>query len=247
MRINVYALSAAVIALSSLFLPWLSHSSTFFQSTTIVGAMSYSYSPFEECASMVVLNGSSMSLLARYGPDYWSPSPHYFSISMNELSMLFVFSFVVALLYVYAVALMTQASFASGSWSGTGKRISIVASNLSFLCIFLYLTSVVWRLDLSSMFSFGFQHGGWWSMRNSVGVNVFYLDVGFWIAILGTVSAFISWLHPWFIDINTGVGVRKVDALKRWLPVSEWEKIVVIATVSFLAVFLFVIFYLPLP
>jgi hypothetical protein len=58
--------------------------------------------------------------------------------------------------------------------------------------------------------------------------------------------AFASWLHPKFINVDTKIKPGLDHALKWWLPVAEWEKSAVIATASFLAVFIFAIFYLPL-
>jgi hypothetical protein len=39
---------------------------------------------------------------------------------------------------------------------------------------------------------------------------------------------------------------RKFDAFKRWLPVSEWGKILTVLVSSFLPIFIFIILYLPL-
>jgi len=86
--------------------------------------------------------------------------------------------------------------------------------------------------------------GGWATMMKQNGVIAVCLNVGFWLAILGSVAAYVSWLHPKFIRIETNIWTGKIEAFKRFLPVSEWQKIAVVATSSFLVILIFTIIYL---
>jgi hypothetical protein len=154
--------------------------------------------------------------------------------------------FASTLIYVFALILMGHAVFASGSWEKTGRKISIVGSNLLFVGVFLYLSCLFWRIDISMLAPSG-GHGGWWILRNTPGINPYYLDAGFWTALFGTILSYVAWLKPQFVSLNFGLKTEECGGFKRWFTVSEWEKPTIVATSSFLMIFVFAALYLLLP
>jgi hypothetical protein len=242
MKINIYALLAASVFLLSLFFPWLSYSFSAFGSQPLLNVFSVNYSPFRETASAVVYNSTSFQTLGYYGPESWSPKPFLDRPLWTTLNTYFLSVTAVALLFIFAAALMIHVSFASGSWNGVGRKIAIAASNLSFLMIFLYLIIVCRYIEIGGQALNGGQNG--WLLARQTQSFVPFLDIGFWLAILGSVAAYVSWLHPKFIHIETKIWNGKIEALKRLLPVSEWQKTAVVATSSFLIIFVFTIIYL---
>ena len=238
MKINICALLAASIALLSLFYPWLSYScSSLAHEQSFLNVFLVTYSPFRETGSCVVFSTTSFQtldyVLGSYSPKPFLDRPLLTTMNMYPLSVT-----VVASLFIFAAALMIHVSFASGSWNRAGRKIAIATSNLSFLTIFLYLIVVCRYIDSGQ--------NRWVLTRTTTQSFVPFLDIGFWLAILGTIAAYASWLHPTFINLEAKAMVGKFDAFKRWLPVSEWGKILTIVVSSFLPIFVFLIFYLPL-
>jgi hypothetical protein len=240
MEINIYAFAAAALTLTSLFLPWLSFAATVFPGPGILGLMSWAYTPFQVSGSWVVWNTSSFSAVSIVQQEVFRESVRpilYRQPFWSTENVHLVAIFTTSMLYLSTIVLLIHASFAAGSWSGTGRKIALGSSNLSFLSIFLYVMLNCWYLDEG-------KGGGWATMVKQNGVIAVYLNVGFWLAILGSVAAYVSWLHPKFIRIETKIWTGKIEAFKRSLPVSEWQKIAVIATSSFLVIFVFAIIYL---
>ena len=244
MKINICALLAASIALVSLFYPWLSFSSSGLNSSqSFLNVFLMTYSPLRETGSCIVFSTTSSQTLG-YDLESYSPKP-FLDRSWVTVDMYFLSVTVLASLFIFAAALMIHVSFASGSWSRVGRKIAIATSNLSFLTIFLYLLVVCRFIEIGGQDLNGGQNG--WVLARTMGQSfVPFLDIGFWLAILGTMAAYASWLHPTFISLGTKAMVGKFDAFKRWLPVTEWGKILTILVSSFLPIFIFLIFYLPL-
>ena len=242
MRINVFALLAAAVMISALFLPWVStgfagigQSSSGRQLEAIVAFFSSKFSPFQDVVGFSFINATTNSVIARaestVAPQIiflslQDVTPSWF-LAWTPIQVYLFFNF----LYLFAVGLMTLASFANDSWSKVGRRTSIAASNLLFVTIFIYI-----------LFFFYFV-----TARAPAPPHSFmYLDVGFWIAIFGAALAFVSWLHPKLITINIKLKTETFNRVKHWLPAGEWEKAAVMAVAAFLAVFIFAIIYLPL-
>ncbi len=238
MKINIYALVAAALMLVSLFLPWVSYSQTIALSSAFMGIMSVAYTPFQMNGDYTVWNTSSNLIAARYVfHSRIQPTWYMLNVWITPQGYL-VNSFLVSMLCLLAIILLMHVSFASGSWSETGRRIAMTGSNLAFLGIFIYVMLSFWSI------SSGKSNGMADWMRN--GGIAFYLNSGFWLAIFGSLAAYISWVQPKFICIETRVRTGRIEAFKRLLPVSEWQKTAVIAVSSFLVIFIFAIVHLLL-
>ena len=226
MKINIYALAAAALTLISLFLPWLSFVAAI-PGLGFFGVLSWAHTPFQVSGSWVAWNTSSVSVVRE----------EVFRESVRPIFARERAIFIASMLFLSAIVLLIHASFAAGSWSGTGRKVALASSNLSFLSIFIYVMLNCWFFDEG-------KSGGWATMMKQNGVIAVCLNVGFWLAILGSVAAYVSWLHPKFIRIETNIWTGKIEAFKRFLPVSEWQKIAVVATSSFLIILIFTILYL---
>lgn len=236
MRVNIIALIAVTVAIIALFLPWLSLNHVGFANYTFLEG--WSFSPFQSSFGSIWLNASTNSVVSNSGTMTCQPKPLFRYAGGYLIQTPELFMFLVTLLYLFATGLMIQTSFATDSWSKTGKRVSVAASNLLFLSIFLYTLSVG-SFMLTNFLGLGYPIP---SVNSTL-----YLDLGFWVAIFGAGLAFASWLHPKFIAVNIQPYSKVASTFRRWLPVAEWEKSAVMAVVSFLAVLIFAIVYIPLP
>jgi len=231
MRINVIALIAVAFTIVALFLPWLAGYQVKMLNFDFID--SFNLSPFQWSVNSVLLSTGHME---NVGAGTWQPKPLFQSTDWYLAQAPLTFSFLVSLLYLFAIGLMVQSSFVTDSWSKTGSRVSIAASNLLFLSIFMYTLSAPWAL-----------FAGVWSWGSLPPNSVWCLSLGFWLAIFGTGLAFASWLRPKFITVSIQPNSRVANLFRRWLPVADWQKAAVMTVASFLAVFIFTIIYLPIP
>jgi len=224
-RINITALIAVAFAIVALFLPWLAYELAKPMDFGFID--SYNYSPFRWGVNLVRLDIGHITSLVNGN---YLPKPN---LEWGWYTPgVFTFSF--SLLYLFAVVLLIQASFTPDSWSKAERRVSIAASNLLFLSVLLYTLLTP---------SASFATWTWWVL-GSAGSYIWYLDLGFWLAIVGAIFAYASWVHPKHITLDIKIGSETFSRFRHWMPVGEWEKSATMALASFFVVVVFAMLYL---
>jgi len=245
MQLNLYGILSVALAISSLFLPWVS---SYLSRVSIYGMIVHSMdiAPHirTDRSGFCLPNCSSFSF--SYDADWkWMPWPRI--CSSWYLSDIFLGLLVAAfLIYAYSICLTIHGTFANGSWGRAGKKSLMVTSFLSLSSILLYLGSLLAYLNIS--YEISPFNNGLFVYEGIMGEAKFtYFNIGFLVALLGTLLAFLSWLRPKFVNLTTGTRIEGYDKLRDFLSIPEKEKLMAIFLSSFLVVLLFTIFYFILP
>jgi hypothetical protein len=192
-QLNLYGILSVSLAISSLFLPWVSS----YLSYVSIGGMSvYSMdiAPhiWSDKGGFCLPNCSSFSF--RYDTDWkWMPWPIIYSSwdLSRTLLVLLVTSFII---YLYSICLTIHGTFANGNWGRAGKQSLIVTSFLSLSSILLYLGSLLAYLNISYRIS-PFNNGLFVYGSGMGEAKLTYFNIGLLVALLGTLPAFLSWLR----------------------------------------------------
>ena len=233
MRINILSLLSAVVALSSLFLPWTTILSTW-QIGPATQLWSTDFAPFLiKIGGTTFYNGSLKSwdvievfpfvdLLPYWGG--WIQEAGAPTYLPGVLGVAAVFP------YVYSICLAALGSFANGGRSKAGKKALVASAVLSFFSVVLYSCATSLHMSVGED-----------------GVRMVYSNVGLFVAVLGFVLTFVSLLRPKFINVQAGFKEKKFDEFKRRLAFSENGKMKAMFLVSFLVTLMFAIFCFVLP
>lgn len=241
MQLNLYGILSVALALSSIFLPWVSSSYSF---VCIYGmavcSMDVAPHVWSTRSSFCPTNCSSFSL--SYDTDWkWMPWPRMYSrwSLFDTLKILLVAAF---LIYTHSICLTIHGIFANGSWGRVGRQTMMVGGLLFLSSILLYLISLFMFLDIH----LGIENG--LSIKSGIAIARFtYFNIGLLVALLSTLLTFLSCIRPRFVNLSTGISIEGYDKLRDFFSIPEKEKLLAIFLSSFLVVLLFTIFYFILP
>lgn len=242
MQLNLYGILSVALALSSIFLPWISFSSVVVCMQGM-GSSSRDISPLQISRTSAFCPANDTSFSFDYSIQWmpWPIIPSTWGL-LDILHILLVASF---LTHAYSICLIIHSAFANGSWSKASRRTLIVASFLSLSTILLCLTTLLTYLDVHFRVS-PFRNG--LSIIGEMAIaKLTYFNIGLLMALLSTLLAFLSWLRPRFVNLSTGIRIEGCDKLRDLLSIPEKEKLLAIFLSSFLVVLLFTIFYFILP
>jgi len=248
MQINIYGLIGVVLALSSLFIPWTSLSVVIgdclvypqmgiltLDSTPLLTYMNERFYPmYCNCTLSKSYPYTTPLISSDVWFGRWLTSDNWENrVGLQGLTNYLCIAALLA--FTYSICLGALGFLANGSWSRAGRKSLQIASFLSLSCTVLYLISISWRANL--IFEAGFltprfqNFGDFYVIASTV-----YLNLGFVLALSSVASFFTSWMRPKFISLEANVRTPICDKVKRWLAISEKEKLATLFLASLLPV-----------
>jgi hypothetical protein len=260
MQVNLYALFGAVLALSSLFLPWISGSTVMACSTSLT-SLSLSVSPIFSNENVVVFDLRNVTLASSgsFG-SFIAPSSTYFwyfegladslvHLSWSPWFTVTFLNFVSFLLLLYSVFLISLCSFANGTWKKQGRRFLKACSLTLIMSIALQsLTFIVlYNRDYAAkIFGINIAYLGKPLIEDQFGANVMYFGIGFYLSVASVLVVLISWLRPKLVNVPLR-STSENGRFNHWFEISDREKSLAITFWSLLPLIIFSIIFYVLP
>lgn len=260
MQVNLYALFSAVLALSSLFLPWISGSTVTAYHTGLT-SLSFAVSPIFSNGNVAVFDLRNVTLAHSGSFGSWiAPSSTYSwyfegladSLVHSSWSPWFIVTFsnfVSFLLLLYSLCLISLCSFANGTWKKQGRRFLKACSITLIMSIALQSLTLIALYDsyyAAKIFGLNIDYLGKPQMEDQFGANLMYFDIGFYLSVASVLVVLISWLRPKLVNVPLR-NTSKNGRLNHWFAISDREKSLAITFWSLLPLMIFSIIFYVLP